>query len=54
MVELLAVKAWFAPVVRPYSVQYVKGVDNVTMEPQFPGYYSLIDPTGKFTWKPAS
>ncbi|GAA3666051.1 ABC transporter substrate-binding protein [Arthrobacter ginkgonis] len=54
LVELLAEKAWFAPVVRPYSVQYVKGVDNVTMEPEFPGYYSLIDPTGKFTWKPAS
>lgn len=54
LVQVLQDKAWFAPVARPYSVEYSKGIDGVKMTGEFPTYYSIIDPSGKFTWKPAA
>jgi peptide/nickel transport system substrate-binding protein len=53
LVRLLADRGWFAPVERPHTVVFSKGVDNVTVTERFPGYYAAIDPTGTHTWRPA-
>lgn len=53
LVRLLAEKGWFAPVERPHTVVFSTGIDNVTVTEEFPAYYSVIDPTGTSTWRPA-
>jgi len=34
-------------------VVFSTGIDNVTVTDEFPAYYSVIDPTGTSTWRPA-
>lgn len=53
LVRLLAEKGWFAPVERPHTAVFSKGIGNVTVTEGFPAYYSVIDPTGTSTWRPA-
>lgn len=45
--------AWFAPVERLNTVYYVKGVAGVKWDVADPGYYSPVDPTGKYSWRPS-
>lgn len=49
-----ASNGWFVPVERRDTIYYVKGVSNVQLERGEPVYYSPVDPTGKYSWRPAS
>lgn len=45
--------AWFAPIERSNTVYYVKGITGVKWSAADPGYYSPVDPTGKYSWRRA-
>jgi len=52
LIKAEAKLGWFAPVQVLDNVYYVKGVSNVKLEAANPDYYSPVDPTGKFSWRP--
>jgi peptide/nickel transport system substrate-binding protein len=54
LVRLLAEKGWFAPVARPHALVFSTGVGNVSLHEKVPTYFSVIDPTGTHTWRPAA
>lgn len=52
LIKAEASLGWFAPVEVLDNIYYVKGVTNVALEAANPDYYSPVDPTGKYSWRP--
>jgi peptide/nickel transport system substrate-binding protein len=46
--------AWFAPIYRTQQFIYVNAVSGVSLSSADPNYYSPVDPTGQYSWRPAS
>jgi peptide/nickel transport system substrate-binding protein len=54
LIKDLTQLAWFAPVYRTQQLIYVNGVSGVTISNADPNYYSPVDPTGQYSWRPTS
>lgn len=52
LIKAEASLGWFAPVEVLDNVYFVKGVSNVQLAARNPDYFSPVDPTGKYSWRP--